>query len=552
MPIKEDTLQGGSAGRKHPVPQNVMDVEFKVVGDLTVRQLMYLFTGISFAYIFHKSGLPGFWRWLFMLSTGGLSVAVAFIPIQERSLDKWLISFIKAMVSPGQRVWRKAYSTPAYFLADYAQIIRNEIITLTPAKSRSKLDEYLGQLPESKDLLDEYEDNKLQNIGIAFSKSSFRIANDDTAKTPSLTETETTVITDEPLTGTLVEKETSFIPTEREKKKTEAPRDQIPNADILKQERLKPSSALRKEIEKDEIKSKVELVKAVKQPPKKPKKIKIDLKSTSRGVDRALVNLPSELKGEIEINLKTKIPRTIVEESIAELQRKENELTKNIKELLEVTQKAKIQLKYASGDQSHNIGRIDFFKSKYDKLQEERETISEKLKASSTPTERFEKRIPKEVEIKLKTLSEKNRQLKDQLTKINSELQFLRDKTEQVDLEGPQSMDSIQTKPLEHQTKQPSAKTSQGDYMEPNVISGIVKDKNGNLIEGAVIIIKDVDGDVVRALKTNKLGHFKTQTAVPSGKYTIEAIRGGEKFDIIAVEATGEALDPIYLVSTAT
>lgn len=53
MPIKEETE---TVGRKHPVPQNVMDVEFKVVGDLTVRQVMYLFIGGILIFIFSDQG----------------------------------------------------------------------------------------------------------------------------------------------------------------------------------------------------------------------------------------------------------------------------------------------------------------------------------------------------------------------------------------------------------------------------------------------------------------------------------------------------------------
>ncbi|PJA41231.1 hypothetical protein CO178_00670, partial [candidate division WWE3 bacterium CG_4_9_14_3_um_filter_34_6] len=165
MPIKEEQ----STSRQHPVPQNVMDVEFKIVGDLTIRQLMYLFAGMIVVYSFYKSGLPTFWRYIFISFFSLLSIAVAFVPIQERGLDKWLMSFIKSMISPTQMIWRKTYSPPAYFLADYAQIIKNEIITLTPAKSRNKLDEYLGQLEESRAPMDIFEEQRLKGIENAYS-----------------------------------------------------------------------------------------------------------------------------------------------------------------------------------------------------------------------------------------------------------------------------------------------------------------------------------------------------------------------------------------------
>ena len=81
MPIREDNqnplellaeMSGGS-GRKHSVPQNVMDVEFKVVGDITLRQLGFLCLGGVFGYIFYNSGLPSFWA----LILAGFSVIIS-------------------------------------------------------------------------------------------------------------------------------------------------------------------------------------------------------------------------------------------------------------------------------------------------------------------------------------------------------------------------------------------------------------------------------------------------------------------------------------------
>jgi len=60
----------------------------------------------------------------------------------------------------------------------------------------------------------------------------------------------------------------------------------------------------------------------------------------------------------------------------------------------------------------------------------------------------------------------------------------------------------------------------------------------------------DKYGDAIKALKSNKLGQFRTQTPVLNGKYTVEVIKGGEKFDIISVEAKGDPLDAIYIIGS--
>ena len=81
-----------------------------------------------------------------------------------------------------------------------------------------------------------------------------------------------------------------------------------------------------------------------------------------------------------------------------------------------------------------------------------------------------------------------------------------------------------------------------------NIIYGTVKDQHGVLSENTVVLIKDIKGNVIRALKTNKLGQFKTQTPVQNGSYLIEAIKGGDNFDIIRIEATGVKINPVYLI----
>ena len=530
MPIKEETIEG-SAGRRHPVPQNVMDVEFKVVGDLTVRQLMYLFAGMSLAYIFHKSGLPAFWRWVFMLLIGGLSVAVAFVPVQERSLDKWLISFIKAMTGPGQRVWRKSYTPPAYFLADYAQIIRNEIITLTPAKSRSKLDEYLGQLPEIQTDIDKYEDMNLKNIHSAFASSTADLPIDipQSDRLPDMRGTPAVA-----------------LETQEEPEPSELPEFKLPGIKTseAKTPEVKTLKPAKKKMDQDEIESKLDFMEGFDRRP-----VKIDI--TSPGpIDRALVNLPPELRGEINIATKSKLPTTILTEDVEEIKRQEDKLAKQAGELLEVMKKARVQLKYSADDPSQNEGRIEFYRTKYENISKEREKISEKISQSKGKgiDQDQADNVSLEVKDTVKSLTENNRNLKNKLTQIQSELDFLKDKAKQIEMAGSQS---TSTTPAD--TGSGLAASPIGfNNADPNVITGIVKGRSGDLVEGAVIIIKDGDGDVVRALKTNKLGQFKTQTSLPDGKYTIEVIKGGEKFDIISVKATGKNIPPVYLVAKET
>jgi len=82
-----------------------------------------------------------------------------------------------------------------------------------------------------------------------------------------------------------------------------------------------------------------------------------------------------------------------------------------------------------------------------------------------------------------------------------------------------------------------------------NIVVGQVVDSKNSIVEGAIIEIKDADGRPVRALKTNKLGHFMIATPLTNGKYTLIAEKEGLFFDGVEVEAKGNIISPIAIRS---
>lgn len=91
----------------HPIPQNVTDFEFHIVGDMTIKQFGYLAVGVIIAYIIYVvlgSSLP-----LIAYPLSGVfaltGAALAFLPIGDRPLDHWLSCYIKSIFEPTQMVW---------------------------------------------------------------------------------------------------------------------------------------------------------------------------------------------------------------------------------------------------------------------------------------------------------------------------------------------------------------------------------------------------------------------------------------------------------------
>lgn len=81
----------------------------------------------------------------------------------------------------------------------------------------------------------------------------------------------------------------------------------------------------------------------------------------------------------------------------------------------------------------------------------------------------------------------------------------------------------------------------------PNTITGQVLDQDGKIIEGAILEIRDLAGRPVRAVRSNKLGHFMIVTALPNGQYDIITEKEGYEFNPVTFEAKGEIVPPILI-----
>ncbi len=93
----------------HPIPQNVTTFEFHLIGDMTLKQFLYLATGVGIAYlVFVFAAAPApIVAWPIIIISSFLGIAFAFIPIADRPLDHWLKAFLKATYSPTQLTWKK-------------------------------------------------------------------------------------------------------------------------------------------------------------------------------------------------------------------------------------------------------------------------------------------------------------------------------------------------------------------------------------------------------------------------------------------------------------
>src|SRR3989344_5727949 len=90
---------------QHPVPQNISSYEFRLVGDMTLKQFLQLAGGIVLAFIFFRLPIPVILKYPLVFVSAVTGAAMAFLPISGRPFTAWLTAFIRAVYSPTQYLW---------------------------------------------------------------------------------------------------------------------------------------------------------------------------------------------------------------------------------------------------------------------------------------------------------------------------------------------------------------------------------------------------------------------------------------------------------------
>ncbi len=100
---------------QHQIPQNISSYQFRLVGDMTLKQFFQLAGGILVGLIFYSTPLPGLIKWPFIIVSVLLGAAMAFVPLEERPLEQWIVAFFQAIYSPTVFNWKKTTETRKFF-----------------------------------------------------------------------------------------------------------------------------------------------------------------------------------------------------------------------------------------------------------------------------------------------------------------------------------------------------------------------------------------------------------------------------------------------------
>lgn len=162
--------------REHPIPQEVSTYEFRLVGDMTIKQFMQVAAGALVSLVLYSSDLAPYVKWPLILISFLMGVALAFFPIEDRPLSKWIVLFAKAIYSPTVYIWNKSARKYDFFQAEdtalpqtspNSEIISQQVQETTPIPQL--LNPALPQTPADESVaLDKKEEELLAKVNMQF------------------------------------------------------------------------------------------------------------------------------------------------------------------------------------------------------------------------------------------------------------------------------------------------------------------------------------------------------------------------------------------------
>jgi len=105
--------------KRHAVPQNVMDIEFKLFGAFSVKQFSYIIVCIIIALFIYSLPLPDILKWPLIIFFVILGFALALLTVNGIPFSSWLSNFVIALTTSQRRIWKKVPKTPEVLRSDY-------------------------------------------------------------------------------------------------------------------------------------------------------------------------------------------------------------------------------------------------------------------------------------------------------------------------------------------------------------------------------------------------------------------------------------------------
>lgn len=152
--------------REHPIPQDITGYQFHIIGSMTLKQFAEVAIGVVIGVIIYSTNLPAPIKWPLIFIFVGIGAAAAFLPVAERPLDHWIITFFRKMYQPTKFFWKRSPHVPDAFNFQQGKIVEQDTgPDLSPAR-RQRIKEYLESVDNSQPLnqLDALEQQQINQI----------------------------------------------------------------------------------------------------------------------------------------------------------------------------------------------------------------------------------------------------------------------------------------------------------------------------------------------------------------------------------------------------
>lgn len=153
---------------QHPIPQDITNYKFHLIGSMTLKQFAELAAGVILAFLVFKTNLIGIVKWPLVLLIAGMGALIAFVPLEERPMDHWIKTFFKNIYKPTKFFWKKTNKIPdlfTYKITSTQDDFFAPDVNFSPAK-KQRIFEYLKSMPndEVADNFDLEENQKISQI----------------------------------------------------------------------------------------------------------------------------------------------------------------------------------------------------------------------------------------------------------------------------------------------------------------------------------------------------------------------------------------------------
>jgi len=490
---------------QHPVPQHIASFEFKLFGNLTMRQFVTLAIPMSVATIIFFSNIPVFVRLPLSGIIGIFGLFIALIPVSGRPFEKWLIAFVKAIFSPTQRIWIKEEKIPEFLnVVARATIPKSEVPEVITGQSREKLLAYIRALPREKlSSLDVKEQTAVGRLGLT------------------------------PLPQSLIGGKLPapiIWPTTEDMELPYNYRASLPQVEVVLEGVQEGAESLSFD-NRDRI---------VAAAPEGGRQVKISSHAKPyalSGLEKKLAPKKFSLKAQLASDTNFALENVIAIRTP----------DKNIK-LVHSVGKTRVRKLHFAPPEGFDLSKLPIRGERKFEISEElkkRYQFEDTLFSQSQP-QTANNQIQSSGQTAGGLPNRKQLVPKPQATLgVAEDVSFKPQQKEMID----SKIQITSQKPVEGSLSSTNLSKAQMVPLtnKPNVLSGLVSDKNGTPIFGAILTVRDASGIPMRALKTNKLGQFLSATPLPAGQYLIEIESESSHFQPVNINLKGEILVPMEL-----